>query len=124
MRSVSDVELVVFQSDVSVAILALLSHSLFPREKVLEVANRREVEKLFKGEVEVQPFLHSQPGLVPAVHVFHLLEVVSNIGPKLVIFILRNLRLHEGELLAEECSYVSRGVFFSLEIEPRKVDKS
>jgi hypothetical protein len=38
MCSVSDVELVTFQSDVSVAVLALLCHSLFPGQEVLEVA--------------------------------------------------------------------------------------
>jgi hypothetical protein len=78
---------------------------------------------LFKGEVEVQLFLRSQPGLVAAVHVFHLLEIVPNIGPKFVICVVGYLRLHEGELLAEEGSYVSRGISFPLEVEPRKVDK-
>ena len=95
MRSMCNVKLPIFKPDIGVTVLALLYRSLLPGQKVLEVSYGGEIEKLFKGEIEVQPFLDPQSGLIAAVHVFRLFEVVSNVCPKLIIFVVGHLRLDE-----------------------------
>ena len=116
MSSLSCIQLISIKSNISITILFELLFSWIELNQILEISNRRQV--IYHPEIKIFVWctLLLYSCLISYVHIPNLLQIITYVLPKNIIFLSWNHLVHILELEIQILLNFSRGVRLSLEV--------